>query len=270
MGCLRNGITFKLGDLTAFADIFSERRKHAIKMLAAETEDRTQEASMAWEDNEKLASEASNWEALAMQYDSENQQLKVENGTLKFRVEEAGRVRERIDDLEAQVQGVRRLTELPTNLAEVLEYVTRLFPNRIVFSDDARESALEHSEAHDGYWSKPEQLSCAWKMVFDVATRLYELVFVQNSNRLEEDFDAGSQFELAMNEGKQTKKDASLMKQRKVTFRGKNYDITPHVKYGNKPPKILRLHFAIDREDRLLAIGQFGDHLENYSSKKRR
>lgn len=268
-GLVRNGATFRIGDLTALTDIFSERRKHAIKRLAAETEGRTQEASMVWDENERLASEASHWEALAIQYDSENAQLREENNGLKSRIDEADRVRQRIDDLQSQLAGIPQLSVLPTNLPEILERLVKLFPNRIVATEDALAAAQEYSKEQGRFWCKPEQLALGWKMVFDAATHLYELIFDHQSKRLEEDFDALSQFELAMNEGKLTKKDTKLMRLRKTAYKGKEYDITPHIKYGNKAPKMLRLHFAIDRDARLLIVGHFGDHLDNYSTENR-
>jgi hypothetical protein len=45
-------------------------------------------------------------------------------------------------------------------------------------------------------------------------------------------------------------------------------DITPHVKFDNRKPKMLRLHFTVCRDTHRLVIGHFGDHLENYSSRK--
>src|SRR5262249_4597181 len=130
-------------------------------------------------------------------------------------------------------------------------------------------SADEYCDEHDRHWCKPDQLAIAWKMVFGLATRLHELVFVQNSNRLEDAFgESFSTFELAMSEGKQTKKDAKLMALRKRVHDGQEFDISPHIKYGNRKPKLLRLYFAICRSSERLIIGHFGDHLENYSTQK--
>lgn len=266
-GLSRNGATFKLGDLTSFADIFSERRKYVIKKLAAEHQDSSQEAKMVWEENEKLAQDAGTWEATAIQYEAENKRLREENSSFRFRIEEAERVRQRIGDLESQLQGLSGFEELPTNLADILNCMARLFPNRLIISDEARGSASEYSDEHGGYWQKAEQLAVGWKMVFDATTNLYDLIFVNVSNRLEEDFNTSSKFQLAMSEGKQTKKDSQLMKLRQLSHNGRMYDITPHIKYGNKSPKLLRLHFAIDRESGVLVVGHFGDHLENYSSR---
>jgi hypothetical protein len=40
------------------------------------------------------------------------------------------------------------------------------------------------------------------------------------------------------------------------------------VKYGNRAPKLLRVHYYPDRERRRIVIGHCGDHLENFSTAK--
>ena len=147
--------------------------------------------------------------------------------------------------------------------------VSSLFPNRVVIAPGAITSAEEYSEEHNRHWCKPEQLAVAWEMAFGLATTLYDLVFVENSNRLEDAFgESSSSFELAMSEGKQTKKDAKLMALRKLVHDGEEFDISPHLKYGNRKPKLLRLYFAICRDRRCLVVGHFGEHLDNYSTRK--
>jgi hypothetical protein len=282
-GLARNGSTFRLTDLTTFTDIFSERRKYAIKKLATESQKlvtesqkmvtesqvKSEEATMVWQENEKLTSDLAGWEASAIQFESENTTLKKENTSLKYRVEEAERIRNRIKDLESQVEGMKHLTNLPASLPEILTTVAKLFPNRIEVSDNAIATAKEYADEHDGYWGKPEQLAIAWEMVFGLATKLHELVFQDNSNNLEADFGLSfSTFELALSEGKQTKKDARLMSLRKIAHAGQEIDITAHIKYGNRKPKMLRLHFAINRDTSRLIVGHFGEHLENYSTRK--
>jgi hypothetical protein len=288
-GLSRNGRTFRVGDLTTFDDIFSERRKYVIKKLADEHREmreesrmawdmntqlahqhveKAEEAEMVWEENEKLATEASTWEALAIQHESENEQLQRELSGLKYRIEEAERVRSRIADLESQVQGLGGMTTLPRNLAEALECMTKLFPRRIACTTGALSAATEYSSEHDCYWCKSDQLAIAWEMLFVAATCLYDLVFVEKVHDLEAAFKGRCNFELAMSEGRQTKKDGDLMRLRKVTHNGREFDITPHLKYGSRKPKMLRLHFAIDREASCLVIGHLGDHMENYSTQK--
>jgi hypothetical protein len=53
-----------------------------------------------------------------------------------------------------------------------------------------------------------------------------------------------------MTEGKQTKKDAKLRDARKVSVDGHEWDMSAHIKYGAKAPKILRVHFALDSDNR--------------------
>jgi hypothetical protein len=270
-GLARNGSTFRLNDFTSFTDILTERRRHAIKSLATESKDKSEEATMVWDENEKLNAKAAEWEAAAVQYDSENTALKSENATLKYRVEEAERVRQRINDLESQVEGMAHLKTLPTSLSEILVTVAKLFPNRIEIADAAKTSADEYAEEHDGFWGRPEQLAIAWGMVFGFATKLYDLVFQDCSKNVESDFGrAFSGLELAMSEGKQTKKDSGLMALRRICHKGEEIEIVPHIKYGNKKPKMLRLYFGIDRKTKRLVVGQFGDHLENYSTRKKK
>jgi hypothetical protein len=269
-GMARNGASFRLADFTSFTDIFTERRRHAIKKLANESRGKSEEAAVVWEENEKLTTEAANWESMAIQYESENTTLNTENTGLKYRVEEADRVRNRIKDLESQVEGMKQLTTLPSSLPEVLRTVAKLFPERIEIADNALKTAKEYTDEQDGFWGRSEQLAIAWAMVFGMATRLHDLIFIDESKSLENDFGQSfSTFELALSEGKQTKKDARLMGLRKIAHDGQEIDITMHIKYGNKKPKMLRLHFAIKREGKKLIVGHFGDHIENYSTRKK-
>ena len=258
-----------MSDLTSFDDIYSERRKHTIKRLAAERDSHSDEASLVWQDNEKLTSEVGTWESAAVQYESENSELKKELGTLKYRVEEAERVRHQIKDLESQLVTMKALTTLPQELSGVLRTIATLFPERIEIARNAALTSASYAEEQNAFWGRPEGLAIAWEMAFGVATRLYEIVFHRDSNRLEEEFRASfSNFELAMSEGKQTKKDSKLMDLRKISHNGGEFDITPHIKFGNRKPKMLRLHFAISRETKKIIIGHFGDHLDNYTTKK--
>jgi hypothetical protein len=267
-GLSRNGATFRMGDLTSFSDIFSERRKHAIKKLADQSAIKSEEAASVRQDYVNLTTELSNWESTAIQFESENIELQKDLANLKYRVEEAERVRHQIRDLKSQLKGIEALATMPQSLSDVLWTVATLFPNRIEISDNAYATAESYAEKEAGFWGRPEGLAIAWEMVFGFATRLYELIFELESNRLEEEFGLSfSTFELALTEGKQTQKDAKLMALRKLQHDGQEFDMTPHVKFGNRPPKMLRLYYAVNREGKKLIVGHFGDHLDNYTTK---
>jgi hypothetical protein len=49
---------------------------------------------------------------------------------------------------------------------------------------------------------------------------------------------------------------------RKLVHDGEEFDITPHIKFGTRKPKLLRLYFAICRDSQRLIVGYFGDHLD--------
>ncbi len=267
-GLARNGMTFRLSDLTSFQHIFTERRKHAIRSLASEKESATEERKMVWEDNELLVTQAAELESQVGQLEAENRELKQNIGNLRYRAQEGDKIKVELLDLKSQVSGINGLAELPVSLKSVLLTIERLFSTHVEVSEQACAAAEDYADEHGGHWGKKEHVATAWSMVFDVATKLYRLVFTDEVAKFAEQFNAQSKFELAMTEGKQTKKDGRLMGLRKIVHDGKEYDITPHVKYGNRAPKLLRLHFAIDSDKKKFVIGHFGGHLENYSSRK--
>ncbi len=70
-----------------------------------------------------------------------------------------------------------------------------------------------------------------------------------------------------MTEGPNTKKDKKLMDKRKILHGGQEFDITPHVKYGNAEPKLLRIYFAFDEDTKKIVVGHIGKHIPNATTK---
>jgi hypothetical protein len=83
-----------------------------------------------------------------------------------------------------------------------------------------------------------------------------------------DEFESQSGFGIAFHESKQTNKDARLVRMRQRTYRGKTYDITPHIKGGGKRHGHLRIHFAFDDERQLIVVGHCGGHLETYGTQR--
>ena len=274
-GLCRNASSFRLNDLTSFADVLAERRKQKIAVLAKERESLASEkiisaadTDLMWEEIRTLTKEASEWETTAGQLDEEVQRLRRDNGTLNARVTEADRVRGRIQDLTAQAEGFKQLECLPTSLTEVLEAVARIYPTRISVAEQALTSARRHSNDFPDLWEKIDGIRTAWKMAYSLAAVLHPLVYDDGESRLEELFNAKvSEMSLALNETGTTRRDAALMALRRLEHDGASWDITPHLKYGNRNPKMLRLHFAFDKEKRRFIVGHFGDHLDTASTR---
>ena len=55
---------------------------------------------------------------------------------------------------------------------------------------------------------------------------------------------------------------------RDIFYDGEEWRIEPHMKYGNKDATLLRIHFAIDRENERLIIGSIGEHLPTLGTSK--
>ena len=274
-GLCRNASSFRLNDLTSFSDVLAERRKQHIaflatekKALASQTHELSATEAMLWEEIEDLSRKSSEWETQASQLDAEVATLRKENGTLSMRIRESERVRSRIEDLTAQAEGLKSLATLPTALDQVLAAVGKLYPSRIVITDRAIASARDHASAHS-HWDRAENLSIAWSMVYALAEHLHRLAYDENTPNFEADFNSAvAGFSLAMTETGQTRKDGTLMALRRLEWQGHSWDITPHLKYGTRLPRLLRLHFAFDNASRRFIIGHFGDHLDTSSTRR--
>lgn len=104
-------------------------------------------------------------------------------------------------------------------------------------------------------------------MLQGLGTCLYKQKF-ENGLLSEDEFNNDHKCKLSMTEGRLTKRDTELMRQRQVTYNGKPLDITPHLKIGTKGTKILRLHFQFDEDEQKIIIGYFGNHLDNRTTMK--
>lgn len=161
-----------------------------------------------------------------------------------------------------QQAAILALRELPETLPAILDLIARLFPARVWVTPRAYKSAEEAAieRAREG--------RLGWPLLHALATTLHDLVFAQPPvSDLETAFQQQTGIEVAFSEGKQTNRNERMMALRRdVDDRGEPINITPHLKLGSRPPRQLRVHFAIDRERRLLIIGHCGDHLETFGT----
>jgi hypothetical protein len=56
------------------------------------------------------------------------------------------------------------------------------------------------------------------------------------------------------------------MRLRRIVHEGKEYNIEPHIKYGSREPKIMRIYYDFEPATRRVLIGYIGPHMKNYSS----
>lgn len=153
--------------------------------------------------------------------------------------------------------------KFPESLHELCELFAKLYGSRLLFLPDS----LRETKGYDAF----ENLPKAWDMLNSLAFTLYDMRFSETdgmSGEWNKRFQERTGIELAISEGKQTKADPALMRLRKVYHEGKEYDILPHIKWGTREPKILRIHYDFDAELQKVVIGYVGPHMKNYTSKQ--
>jgi hypothetical protein len=163
------------------------------------------------------------------------------------------------------LEAVLALEDWPVEPTAVAALAATLYADRIVFADP-RMRSLDRSD----FTTCGDACAVLWKCLRAMATELHELLLgdspVQNADK---EFQSRTGFELAWTETKSTKRDNHLMALRRVRYDGQDVDITPHVKWGNRAPKLLRVHFYVDRDKGKLVIGHCGDHLDTYGTRRR-
>ena len=157
---------------------------------------------------------------------------------------------------------IPHLTSLPQNLSEVAKAAKIQWKGKLDFAQEAFDSAAKDSP-------KCDFVNEAWEILAHLATTLHELKF--NSAKggdLAKEFEAASGYSYSKTEGAATKSDTHLAKMRVIEHGGKTYKIWPHIKKGVKPPKMIRVHFDFDEDDKKIVIGFIGLHMPNSTSRK--
>lgn len=162
---------------------------------------------------------------------------------------------------DAHVSWAEELAALPDSLEAVVAAFQAIHGSKLEFCQPALDSAREYLQFGE--------IQRAWEMFYHLSTTLHSLVFGSGEScDLERAFKEVSGYGLSLSESKMTKKDTRLMALRQIEHRGQKWDISPHVKWGNKEPKMLRIHFAFDDSTQKLIVGYVGPHLENRTTRK--
>lgn len=261
IGLSRNARAFTVNEIISISDIVSQNRKFRIQQLFADKNDsQSEELNLLWEEIDALNKKLADIEGISQLYESENEGLKQETSNLRWKASQTESLRDENDDLKNQISAFDLLNKLPQDLPEVVNFIANAFKSKLYFTEEAIKSARDYENGNAVFTS-------AWEMLRSIATVLHRLIFEDRPGDLEEFFKNETGFELSMTEGRQTKRDSSLMKLRKITYKDQEIDITPHVKYGNRPPNLLRIHFYPDMERQIIVIGHCGEHLDNFTTK---
>lgn len=155
----------------------------------------------------------------------------------------------------------KQLHKLPKSLLDVVEIKARMHADRLIFADQARDSAAAYTSC--------ESIDKAWEILGHLATTLYELKFESNASiDIADEFYRRTSFEYAKTEGPNTKNNKALCQTRQITVNNRRYEIWPHIRHGNREPKMLRIHFAFDDDLKKIIVGFVGSHMPNATSRK--
>lgn len=180
--------------------------------------------------------------------------LHHDNAALKARLEEAGKT--------PHTNLSEVITKLPTSLIEVVRLAESLL-TRLSFADQAKKSAADYHDC--------ESLHDAWEIFFSMHHKLYDFKFGERSfGNLEQAFVEETGYELTLSESGSTNRDAKLSRMRRIEHDGSEYDISPHIKHGTRAPKMLRVHFAFDEQNKRLVVGYVGEHMDTAGTKRGR
>jgi hypothetical protein len=241
-------------------------------------------AAKARQGNESALDTATKWQAALARADdiayvelleSENARLERESRELKEQIQpqlaalpELYAERLNAIDLErklAAVEAVRPdIDQLPEDLLAVLHLIQKLYPDRIIFSAAALESARV---AKLNGWAGG--VGVAWRLLRAMALTLHDLYIVGTAD-LARCFQDKSGFELALGEGSMTRRDGELMKSRLLEHDGTLLDVGAHAKYGNREPRLLRVHYGFCMRCVRIVVGHCGDHLTTAGTRRLR
>lgn len=260
-------------DVTSLEDIETRRREIRLREFKHAADDRSK---IEWielleQDNRSLHAkvrEVSDQLQVAVgraeDFEDQNIDLSKEISRLNYLVQDMTQKHASANDsarlAASRIEALKRLHHLPTTVREVAQMVQSLHPAQIVFTERGLSSTEDRSDT---------VVELAWKCLWTMATTLHALFFDDGTDGvdLERRFKEASGFDLAMSEGKNTKRDKKFMNLRQDLYDGKTIKIIPHVKVGNKEPRLLRVHFYPDHDRKIIVVGHCGGHLDNFSTR---
>lgn len=233
----------------------SESGRQAADMRAelAEWQELAQEME---EDNEKLAE-------INKQLSDGNEQLQAQLSAVKSECDGLKYSLQQKESSKPELASQVALKAIPRTLADVLEYASELWSDRIAITDKAWKGAEEwNDDAGD--------VAEEYDIVRSVATVLYDLHSGARpvEGEFTECFKSLTGFELTHKEGAQTKKNKDMMRQRECRYNGKTYMADAHVK-GRNSSIGFRLYYDWDDDLKLIVVGHCGNHLETTGSSRR-
>lgn len=179
---------------------------------------------------------------------------KQENYNLRVQVEQLHAAAEQNSSLRLALDARFDVASLPETAEDVIMYFSKMFADKLAFSEDAHKSAK-------GCTLSPMEL---WKVFFALANTMLDL-YKKGDCDIFAEFHRRTGIEAKRGEGSATRKDKKLMKQFETELNGESIDIEAHITY---PKKKQSIHFGFSEKLKKIVIGHCGEHLDNYSTRK--
>lgn len=148
------------------------------------------------------------------------------------------------------------IKELPKSAESVVDYFTKIFGDRIAFTDGAIKSlkncTIDTAEL--------------WRVLYCLATTMCDLLTAGTPQPYAA-FRTATGIDCARGEGRMTHKDKSLMQQFETTYKGETINTEPHINFRRQSQSI---HFGFSANEHKIIVGHCGEHLEIYSTGKRK
>lgn len=185
--------------------------------------------------------------------EQERRSLDAENSRLSMRIDELTAIARDYKRLSKSTQSRTEIDSYPNSVESIVDYFAKTFEDSLYFTDRARKSLKTCSL----------RLDDLWKTLWALATEM-KTIFEEGYSDPYKEFQKKTGIECARGEGSMTRKDKVLMRQFSCDYKGKPFDIEPHITFGSQGQSI---HFGYDYDDHLIVIGHCGEHLKIYSSK---
>jgi len=256
-GLLRNHSLLEAGAVETVDEIRRLVTREELMKVKVESPDQQKQLLEFLEEHAHVAAERDQAKQDASFFASEFDRLDDEVKKLEWRCKDYQSRLDAVDD-GAAVDVATLLPVLPTTLTQVAKAAAKFFP-RLVITEAALEAARDYDEC--------KSLCEAWEMLRHLNEAMYRTKFEEGSKEIEKTFQDRTGYEVAMKEGPSTKNDKKLMDLRKLVHDGHEYDISPHLKHGNKEPKLVRIYFAFDEKRKKIVVGHIGKHIPNATTK---
>ncbi len=155
--------------------------------------------------------------------------------------------------LRSAVETFRNMPELPRSNEDVINFFLKIYGDRIAFTERGIKTGCRCDIKAEGLWF----------YLYHMATSLYDIHHGGKPD-VEKEFLHATGIEVAMSEGRQSRKDNKIMNLRNDTYQGKELSMEPHVKLLPQKAGVdhQRIYYCYDHEIDRIIIGSIGEHLK--------